>query len=79
MAEAKQPSKCLDEWKPQENKVNRTFTDAKARAEKKHLEANPSGSLDNQEIGVRTFIDIHNRKSLNEYKQEERMGTKKRV
>jgi len=56
------------------------FTETRARPEKKHLTANPSGSCENySEIGLKTFIDIHNRKSMNEYSQETKMGMKKRV
>lgn len=49
------------------------------RPERKHIEPNPSGSYEELEIGKRTFMDVHNRKSVNEYKQEEMMGYKKRV
>lgn len=31
------------------------------------------------QVGKATFMDVHNRKSVNEYKQESCMGSKKRV
>ncbi len=69
----------MDEWKPPANKVDRVFTETRPRAEKKHIEANPSGTYEEQDIGLKTFIDIHNRRSINEYSQEGKMGMKKRV
>lgn len=44
-----------------------------------HLTANPSALYDEQEIGLKTFIDIHNRRTLNEYTAEQKMGTKQRI
>jgi hypothetical protein len=54
------------------------FTEARDRPERRHVEPNPSGSLEDLEIGKKTFIS-HNRKSVNEYHQEEVMGSKIRV
>ena len=71
-------SLCKDEWEPK-HKPDRVFTEARHRAERKHLEANPSESYDEGALGLRTFIDKHNRKSVNEYSQEAKMGSKKRV
>ena len=68
----------MDEFVPN-NKPPRKFTEARPRPEREHLNAKPSGSTDDQQIGVRTFIDIHNRKSVNEFSTEERMGMKVRV
>jgi len=70
---AQKVSPCTDEWVPS-NKPKRVFTEAKDRPEKKHLMANPSGTYEEQDIGLKTFIDIHNRKSINEYSTENRMG-----
>lgn len=50
-------------------KVDMHFTEMKDRAEKAHLTANPSGSYENLEIGIKTFVH-HNRKSNSEYKSE---------
>jgi hypothetical protein len=44
-----------------------------------HLTANPSATYDEQEIGLKTFIDIHNRRTMNEYTAEQKMGTKQRI
>ena len=38
-------SKCLDEWVPKE-KPERVFTDARGRAQKMHLQANPSSTYE---------------------------------
>lgn len=54
------------------------FTETKERHERRHLDPQPSGTYEDLEIGRRTFV-THNRKSVNEYQQEEVMGTKKRV
>ncbi len=62
-------SHCKDEWDPKQ-KPERVFTEARHRAERKHLEAIPSESHDDSAIGLKTFIDRHNRKSINEYSQE---------
>ena len=51
----------------------------KPRPEKLHVEPNPSGSYEDLEVGKKTYIDLHNRKSVNEYKQEEVMGSKMRI
>jgi hypothetical protein len=51
----------------------------KDRHEKRHVEVKPSGTYEDLEIGKKTYIDIHNRKSVNEYNQEKVMGLKKRV
>ena len=71
-------SPCIDEYIPKD-KPPRQFTETRPRPERKHLTANESDTWDNPGIGLKTFIDIHNRKSLNEYSAEERMGQKVRV
>ena len=63
------PSKCIDEFVPN-NKPPRVFTQTRPKPERAHLTAKTSECLDYQEIGVRTFIDIHNRKSINEFSTE---------
>mmetsp|Transcript_16582 Transcript_16582/g.11898 ORF Transcript_16582/g.11898 Transcript_16582/m.11898 type:complete len:134 (+) Transcript_16582:196-597(+) len=56
------------------------FTESKPRPEKMHLTAKESPVLEDIDIpGKRTYIDVHNRKSINEYKQEQVMGTKRRI
>ena len=42
------------------------------------MEPNPSGSYEDLQIGKQTFV-THNRKTVDEYKQEQVMGMKKRV
>ncbi len=32
------------------------------------MEGKPSGAEEGPEVGLKTFVDIHNRKSLNEYR-----------
>lgn len=71
-------SQCKDEWVPRD-KPERTFTDARHRAQKKHLVPGVSGTYEEQEVGLRTFIDVHNRKSLDEFSVDKRMGIKQRV
>ena len=53
--------------------------DVPRRPERLHIEPEPSGSFEDLEVGRRTYIDVHNRKSVNEYKQEAVMGSKKRT
>jgi hypothetical protein len=50
----------------------------KDRPERMHIEANPSGTYEDLEVGRKTFV-THNRKSVKEYSQEQTMGTKKRT
>jgi hypothetical protein len=58
--------------------VEPNYAQVKDRPERRHIEANPSGSYEDLEVGRRTFV-THNRKSVNEYHQEAVMGTKKRI
>ena len=48
-------------------KIDIEYANVKDRPERKHVEANPSGSYEDLEVGKKTYIDIHNRKSVNEY------------
>jgi hypothetical protein len=50
----------------------------KDRAERRHVEPNPSGSYEDLEIGRKTYIH-HNRKTIDEYATEKVMGKKVRV
>ena len=75
---AVKPSACKDEWIPN-NKPPRAFTEAKDRPEKRHLEAKESDTWDDPGIGLKTYIHIHNRKSVVEHKAEKQMGQKIRV
>lgn len=44
------------------------FSEVKPRPEKLHLEPQESKTVEDMDIlGKRTFIGIHNRKSINEY------------
>jgi hypothetical protein len=58
--DAKKLSPCMDEWKPPANKVERVFTETRPRPEKMHITAKPSGTYEETEQGLKTFIDIHN-------------------
>ena len=58
-------SPCIDEYIPPKYKVERVFTETKERAEKKHITAKPSEAQ--VELGLKTFVDIHNKKSVNEF------------
>jgi len=55
----------MDEYVPPKNKVERVFTESKGRAEKKHIAANPSEAQ--VELGLKTFTDIHNKMTVNEF------------
>lgn len=50
-------------------RIEPQFTEQKERYEKRHIEPKPSGTYEDLEVGIRTFIS-HNRKSVNEYKEE---------
>jgi hypothetical protein len=64
----------MDEYVPKD-KPPRVFTETRARPERMHLTAKPSDYADEKlDVGLKTFIDIHNRKSMNEYSTEQRMG-----
>ena len=67
LGEGDKISPCMDEYIPPKNKIERKFTDTRQRPEKKHLVPEKSGSFEDMENGLRTFIDIHQRKSVNEY------------
>ncbi|CAI2378039.1 unnamed protein product [Moneuplotes crassus] len=58
--------------------VNKVITDAKPRPQMKHIEQAPSGTYEDDEIGIRTFIH-DNRKTIKEYHTENQMGRKKRI
>jgi hypothetical protein len=55
----------MDEYAPPKNKVERVFTETKERAEKKHITAKPSEAQ--VELGLKTFSDIHNKTTVNEF------------
>lgn len=48
-------------------KIDLAFTEMKPRPERLHVEEKKSGSYEDIPSGIKTFIDIHNRKSVNEY------------
>ena len=75
---AVKPSACKDEWIPN-NKPPRVFTEAQDRPEKRHLQAKESDTWDDPGIGLKTFVHIHNRKSVVEHNAEKQMGQKVRV
>ena len=54
------------------------ITEAKPRAQRRHIEDKPSGTYEDDEVGIKTFIN-HNRKSMNEYLTTDLMGHKKRI
>jgi hypothetical protein len=54
------------------------ITEARPRAERKHIEEKPSGTYEDDEVGIKTFVH-HNRKSMNEYLTTDLMGKKKRI
>ena len=60
-------------------KIEQVLEESKPRPERKHVDEQPSASYEDLEIGKRTFMDVHNRKTVNEYSQEGVMGSKKRV
>ena len=60
------------------SKAERVFTVTKERYERRHIDPQQSGTYEDLEVGRKTFIH-HNRKTVNEYQQEEVMGSKKRV
>jgi hypothetical protein len=41
--------------------------EVKPRAERMHMDEKESGSYEDLLIGKKTYIDVHNRKSVNEY------------
>lgn len=55
------------------------ITDAKPRAERKHIEQAPSGTYEDDEVGIKTFIHLNNRRTQNEYLTTDKMGHKKRI
>lgn len=54
------------------------ISEPKPRAERRHIEEKPSGTYEDAEIGIRTFVH-HNRKSMNEYLTTDLMGRKKHI
>lgn len=59
-------------------KLDPKFSETKERHERRHIEAQPSGTYEDLEIGRKTYV-MHNRKSVKEYSQEACMGSKVRI
>ena len=49
------------------------ITDAKPRAQRLHVPEKISGTYEDDEVGIRTFVH-DNRKSMNEYLNTDQMG-----
>lgn len=54
------------------------ITEAKPRAQRTHFEEKISGSYEDDEVGLKTFVQ-HNRRSMNEYLNTDLMGRKKLI